>query len=211
MELNNSILLPIGKIKPNKGQLEGLKKNPRLAKDEKYRLLVKSLQDNPEMLALRELLVYPMDDGTYIIIGGNMRYHAMKELGYKECPVKVIPKETSVETLAAYVLKDNSSYGEWDIHLLREWDVELLNDCCIELKDVDELNPDELSDGFTLPNEEKSDTRITFTLSNEQAEFINSVIAKTKNEAESVETFGNENKNGNTLYYIIQQWESARR
>lgn len=178
MELNNSILLPIGKIKPNKGQLEGLKKNPRLAKDDKYRLLVKSLQDNPEMLALRELLVYPMDDGTYIIIGGNMRYHAMKELGYKECAVKVIPKETSVETLAAYVLKDNSSYGEWDYEELKDWDVELLEDCDIHVPDFDTEKPsDEDSEPADGLGAVKESTILSITLKDsvEYADVIDAI------------------------------------
>lgn len=176
--MNNSILLPIGKIKPNKGQLEGLKKNPRLAKDEKYRLLVKSLQDNPEMLALRELLVYPMDDGTYITIGGNMRYHAMKELGYKECPVKVIPKETSVETLAAYILKDNSSYGEWDYEELKDWDVELLEDCDIHVPDFDTEKPsDEDSEPADGLGAVKESTTLSITLKDsvEYADVIDAI------------------------------------
>jgi hypothetical protein len=178
MELNNSVLLPIGRIKPNKGQLEGLKKNPRLAKDDKYRLLVKSLQDNPEMLALRELLVYPMDDGTYIIIGGNMRYHAMKELGYKECPVKVIPKETSLETLAAYVLKDNSSYGEWDYEELKDWDVELLEDCDIHVPDFDTEKPaDEDSEPADGLGAVKESTTLSITLKDsvEYADVIDAI------------------------------------
>ena len=46
--------------------------------------------------------------------GGNMRYRAMKELGIKEAPCKVIPQDTTIEQLQAYTLKDNSGYGEWE-------------------------------------------------------------------------------------------------
>lgn len=65
------------------------------------------------MLSLRELLVYPSGN-KYVIIGGNMRYRAMKQLGYTECPVKVIPEDTPADRLRAYMLRDNTHFGEWD-------------------------------------------------------------------------------------------------
>ncbi len=123
-----AVVLPLADLETNTGQVEGLPQNPRLIKDEKFKKLKKSIEDNPEMLALRELLVYPIGGGKYIIIGGNMRYAAMKELGYKDAPCKVIPEETSVENLRAYTIKDNSGFGEWDMDMLaNEWDVELLD------------------------------------------------------------------------------------
>lgn len=64
------------------------------------------------MTAMREILVYPMSNSKYVIIGGNMRYRAMKELKYKEAPCKVIPQVATTEQLKAYTLKDNSGYGE---------------------------------------------------------------------------------------------------
>lgn len=135
-----SVMLKLSAIEPNKGQIEGLPKNPRFIKDEKFKKLVKSIEDNPEMTAMRELLVYPLDNGKHIIIGGNMRYRAMKELGVKEAPCKVIPKEATIEQLQAYTLKDNSGYGEWDFDLLnQEWDLSLLDDCAIDLPDFEEI------------------------------------------------------------------------
>ena len=123
-----AVLLPLADLETNTGQVEGLPQNPRLIKDEKFKKLKKSIEDNPEMLALRELLVYPIGGGKYIIIGGNMRYAAMKELGYKDAPCKVIPEETSVENLRAYTIKDNSGFGEWDMDMLaNEWDLDLLD------------------------------------------------------------------------------------
>ena len=113
-----AVVLPLANLETNTGQVEGLPQNPRLIKDEKFKKLKKSIEDNPEMLALRELLVYPIEGGKYIIIGGNMRYAAMKELGYKDAPCKVIPEETSVENLRAYTIKDNSGFGEWDMDML---------------------------------------------------------------------------------------------
>ena len=76
-------MLKLSKLEANKGQIEGLPKNPRIIKDDKFKKLVKSIEDNPEMTSLREILVYP-HEGKYVVIGGNMRLKAMKELGYKE-------------------------------------------------------------------------------------------------------------------------------
>lgn len=118
----------ISKIQPNIGQLEGLPANPRIIKDEKYEKLKQSIKDDPEMLELRELLVYPIEEEKYIIIGGNMRYEALKELKIDEIPVKIIPKETPVEKLKAITIKDNISYGQWDFDLIgNEWDMQELN------------------------------------------------------------------------------------
>lgn len=128
------VVLPLADLEVNTGQVEGLPQNPRLIKDEKFKKLKKSIEDNPEMLALRELLVYPIGGGKYIIIGGNMRYNAMRELGYKDAPCKVIPEDTPVENLRAYTIKDNSGFGEWDMDMLaNEWDVELLGEWGVDI------------------------------------------------------------------------------
>ena len=132
-ELVQAVRIPIAKIEPNKGQIEGLPANPRFIRDEKFKKLVKSIEDNPEMTALREVLVYP-HNGKYIIIGGNMRYRAMKELGYKDAICKVLPEDTTPEQLQAYTIKDNAGFGEWDFDLLgNEWDEDLLGDWGVDI------------------------------------------------------------------------------
>lgn len=85
-----TINIPLSKIEVNKGQIEGLPSNPRLIRDNKFRLLMQSIEENPEMLQLRELLVVPHGD-KYVIIGGNMRFKALRALKYKDAPCKVIP------------------------------------------------------------------------------------------------------------------------
>lgn len=128
--------IQISLIETNKGQIEGVPANPRTIKDKKFKKLVQSIEANPEMLDLRELLVYPHGD-KYVIIGGNMRYEACKKLGYKELPCKVIPPETDAGTLCAYVVKDNGGYGEWDFDMLaNEWDEGLLDVAGIDLPDI---------------------------------------------------------------------------
>lgn len=122
-------MLPLSVIEPNDGQLDGLPKNPRSIKKAKFDKLKQNITAYPEMLSWRSLLVYPLDNGHYIIIGGNMRYRAMQELKHTEAPVFIIPKETSVERLQAYTIIDNNGFGDWDWDLLaNEWPDDMLDD-----------------------------------------------------------------------------------
>lgn len=116
----------------NTGQIKDVPKNPRFIKDERYEALKKSIEDDPEMLQLRELVAYD-NNGELVVILGNMRYRAMKELGYKDAPVKVLPAETDAKKLRAYIQKDNIAFGQNDWDLLgNEWDVEELQDFGLE-------------------------------------------------------------------------------
>jgi hypothetical protein len=135
--------IKIKDLATNDGQIEGLPKNPRQIRDHRYEKLKKSIEDAPEMLQLRELLVYP-HGGKFVIIGGNMRYRACKELGYKELPCKVLDAETPVEKLRQYAIKDNENFGEydwdevansWDTAEMEDWGVELPTDWGNELTD----------------------------------------------------------------------------
>lgn len=128
--------IKLSKIVENKGQIDGLPRNPRQIKDEKYKLLKKSIEDDPEMLELRELLVYPHNN-KFVVIGGNMRLKALRELGVAECPCKVIPEETPIEKLRAYTIKDNNSFGDYDYDLLgNDWEVDELLDWGCDLPDI---------------------------------------------------------------------------
>ena len=123
----------ISALKSNIGQIEGLPKNPRLVKDDKFEKLKKSLTDDPEMLELREVIAYD-NNGELVVICGNMRLKALKELGVKEVATKILPVNTDVAKLKAYTIKDNVGFGEhdWDM-LANEWDAEKLNDWGLEL------------------------------------------------------------------------------
>ena len=106
----------------NVGQIEGLPGNPRKISAEKLELLKKDIHDYPELLEMRGLIVYPHNN-KYVLIGGNMRYKAMMELGYDTAPCIVVPKNTSVEKLKAYTILDNAPFGEWDWEALsNDWD-----------------------------------------------------------------------------------------
>ena len=198
--------IDIKRLELNKGQVEGLPKNPRFIRDERYKALVKSIEDAPEMLKLRELLV--VEHGSkFVVIGGNMRLRACKELGMETVPCKVLPADTPVAKLREYAIKDNNGFGEddWDV-LANEWDAEELQEWGMELP-MDWVSPDEFGDEISLPDGEQTFKTMTFMLAPEQADAIESAL-KIVDDAES---FGNTNSNGNKLYNIVSQWEGARK
>ena len=141
----NKEQLPISKVFPNTGQVKGLPKNPRFIRDEKYKKLVQSIKDDPEMLDLRELIVYDTGDPAlgYVVIGGNMRYRAMKELGYKDLPCKVLPTDFPLDKMRRIILKDNSSFGETDFEaLINEWSLDEIDLAAIDIPDLGEALED---------------------------------------------------------------------
>jgi len=130
---------------PNNGQIKGLPSNPRNISDDKFKRLVKSLKDHPEMLHLRELLVYPDSlESQYIIIAGNMRFRASLEAGITKIPCKILAKNTSIEQLKAYAIKDNVAFGEndWDA-LANEWDEIDLHDWGMDIPPMKNDSEDE--------------------------------------------------------------------
>lgn len=138
IELLKSQNIELSKLETNKGQIEGMPKNPRLIKDAKFDKLKKSIEDNPEMLGMREVLVYP-HGSKYVIIGGNMRFQACKELGFKEVPCKVLDKDMTAEQLRAITIKDNVGFGEHDWELLaNEWDSVELEEWGLEVPNFED-------------------------------------------------------------------------
>jgi hypothetical protein len=108
-------LVPIGSVKGNS-------RNPRFIRDEKFKKLVASLVEFPEMATLRPLVV----DETMTVLGGNMRLKAMQELKWKEVPIVVAEGLTDAQK-DEFVIKDNVGFGEWDWeNLANEWDAEEL-------------------------------------------------------------------------------------
>lgn len=130
--------LKVDLLEYNEGQLSfideatnkqvGLPRNPRFIRDNRFEALKKSIEDAPEMLDLREILVYTLSsikgkDGKYIVVGGNMRLRACKEIGYKEVPCKILDIDTPMEKLREYAIKDNEAFGQNDFDVLaNEWD-----------------------------------------------------------------------------------------
>jgi ParB-like chromosome segregation protein Spo0J len=114
--------------------------NPRLIKDDKFKKLVQSIKDFPEMLNIRPIVV----NQDMIILGGNMRYKACKEAGLKEIPI--IIADLTEEQQREFLIKDNTSGGEWDWEVLaNEWDSEQLEEWGLDLpkfeQDYEEIIP----------------------------------------------------------------------
>lgn len=106
--------------------------NPRVIKDEAYKKLVKSLQDFPQMLELRPIVI----DEDGVILGGNMRFKACIEAGMQDVPV-VVASDLTDEQKREFIVKDNLPYGEWDWEALTDWDKEELSDWGLEVSTVD--------------------------------------------------------------------------
>ena len=114
--------IDVSLITPNKGQVPGLPRNPRLVKKERYEATRRSIEESPEMLNLRELIVVEYMEDRYVVVCGNIRLRACKELGYKTVPCKVLPGDTPAKKLREYAAKDNINYGEDDKDIIaNEW------------------------------------------------------------------------------------------
>ena len=123
-------------------------KNPRLIKDDKFKKLVKSIQEFPQMLELRPIVV----DENNIVLGGNMRLKACIEVGLKEVFI-VKAEDLTEQQKDEFIVKDNVGFGEWDWDILaNEWDTEKLTDWGLDLPldlSVEELEAEE--DDFNVP------------------------------------------------------------
>lgn len=145
--MTENTILAISLLDFNKGQLQGLPKNPRFFRDYRYEAMKKSIEESPEMLQLRELIVYPFPEGRYVVVCGNLRLRACKELGYKELPCKILDTETDVKKLREYATKDNVSFGENDTDIMsNEWDKAELQDWGVEF--AQEKPKDEFKERF---------------------------------------------------------------
>lgn len=124
--------VPITQIKMNPN-------NPRVIKDNKFKQLVKSIRELPEMGMVRPIVV----NQDMIVLGGNMRLKAMQEVGLKEVPITIVDWDEDKQR--QFIIKDNVGYGEWDFDMLaNEWDIAELNDWGLDLpnnlmKDIDDL------------------------------------------------------------------------
>lgn len=157
--------------------------NPRIIKDDKFKKLVKSIQDFPQMLEIRPIVV---DEGM-MILGGNMRYQACKEAGMDYIYIIRAENLTS-EQKREFVIKDNASFGEWDWDILaNEWNSEELDGWGIDVwqapeEEVDYSLLDELDDAEVEKYGEglRKAIQIEFTIEDHEAaaEMIKELRAK---------------------------------
>jgi hypothetical protein len=193
--------VPINTVKANPN-------NPRIIKDDKFAKLVKSINEFPQMLKLRPIVV----NDDMVVLGGNMRLKACKEAGLKEIPV-IKASELTEEQQKEFIVKDNVGYGEWDwSDLANNWDSDQLEEWGLDIPGFSDV--EDLGENFSLPDGDKAPfQQMTFTLADEQATQIKNAIDEIKGteEYKYAETMGNENSNGNALYLIIMQWAEQKK
>ena len=150
-------MIDITKLLYNEGQIDGVPKNPRYLKESEHDKLVKSLSDSPELLEYKPLMVYGLEDGTYVTICGNMRLRVANELriggntNFDKLPCFVLKTDTPIQKIKEYAIKDNVQAGNWDWDELAngDWEVEVLQDWGVdcsfltESEDADNLEKKE--------------------------------------------------------------------
>jgi DNA modification methylase len=128
--------------------------NPRLIKDDKFKKLVKSIKEFPQMLELRPIVV----NDDMVVLGGNMRLKACKEAGLKEVPI-IKASDLTDEQQKEFIVKDNVGFGEWDWDVLaNEWDAVQLEEWGLDGFPFDtetELEAEE--DNYTEPDQMQVD------------------------------------------------------
>lgn len=138
-------VVSIGEIKPNSS-------NPRLIKDDKFKKLVQSLKDFPEMANVRPIVV----NQDMVILGGNMRFKAMKEAKWKQVPVEVVDWDEAKQR--EFIIKDNVGFGEWDWDdLANNWDAEELDKWGLDVPEFEAQQEEAVEDDYEMPDEIQTD------------------------------------------------------
>ena len=133
--------VPINTVKANPN-------NPRIIKDDKFAKLVKSINEFPQMLNLRPIVV----NDDMVVLGGNMRLKACKEAGLKEIPI-IKASELTEQQQKEFIVKDNVGYGEWDWNdLANNWDSEQLIDWGLDIPGFDAIEVEAEEDDFAVPD-----------------------------------------------------------
>jgi ParB-like chromosome segregation protein Spo0J len=110
--------------------------NPRVLKDDRYAKLKKSIEDFPEMLWKRPLVVVKAGRKKHMVLGGNARLKACVELGIAQVPV-IHADDWSEEQRKQFVIKDNVSTGDWDWDVIGAWDVDSLKEWGLEVRSLE--------------------------------------------------------------------------
>jgi DNA modification methylase len=130
--------------------------NPRDITPEMFEKLKKSIQEFPQMLETRPLVI----DENNVVLGGNMRLRALTDLGYEEIPVQKV-EGWSEEQKKEFIVKDNVSYGVWDWELLaNSWDAEQLGDWGLEVPGWEKEELEAQEDNFEVPDEIQTDIQL---------------------------------------------------
>lgn len=151
-------LLKTEQLIENNGQINGLPENPRSWSRKDLDLLKKSLKETPELFEARGIIVYPFEN-QYVVMGGNMRLAAARELKMEQVPCIILDESTDISKLKEIVIKDNGSFGAWDYDRLgNEWDDNPLLDWGVpawEMGNEEEDEQEVMEDNFDEDQEVK--------------------------------------------------------
>ena len=210
--------IPVRVLELNTGQVDWLPKNPRTWTEDDVRRTEASIQEDPDFLDDRPLLVVPKGH-KFIAFAGNLRLTACRKAGITDAPCIVYHPETDEDhvTVVRRAMKDNGSFGSWDYDTLaNEWGDLPLTDWGVpvwepekEEETVPQVSLDQFGDDFQLPDGEKSDARqMSFVLTNAQVALVQAAIDLSR--ATLGELDGeNQNENGAALFEIIKGWSRA--
>ena len=127
--------------------------NPRVIEDEKFKKLVKSIQEFPQMLEIRPIVV----NDEMVVLGGNMRLKACIEAGLTEVPI-IKASSLTPEQQNEFIIKDNVGFGEWEWDMLaNEWDVDKLTEWGLDIPDYEPKVLEAQEDDFEVPDEVQTD------------------------------------------------------
>ena len=186
----------------NEGQIDGVPKNPRYLKESEHDKLVKSLADSPEFLEYKPLMVYALEDGTYVTICGNMRLRVANELriggntNFDKLPCLILKADTPIQKIKEYAIKDNVQAGNWDWDELAngEWETDDLQDwgvdCSFLNTDEDDTDIDKLFEDAQNTESKAKDIKLSVHIPQEledKVDEIKEIIKSAVSEYEGVE------------------------
>lgn len=109
-------------------KLKASPSNPRAIRENKMADLMRSIQEDPELMQARPLIV----NKNWEVIAGNQRLRACVRLGWEEVPCIVVDWDEQKQRRV--MVKDNISAGEWDWDTLaNEWEAEELQDWGLDI------------------------------------------------------------------------------
>ncbi len=147
--------------------------NPRVIKDDKFKKLIKSIKEFPKMMELRPMVV----NSDNIVLGGNMRLKALKELGYKEVPKEWIKSadDLTEDEQREFIIKDNIGFGQHDWEILQtEWDLSELEEWGLDVWVPEDIDLDEF---FNESEDDGSDKKVKIVLEYSEDEYDKVVTA----------------------------------
>lgn len=180
-------MIDITKLLYNEGQIDGVPKNPRYLKESEHDKLVKSLADSPEFLEYKPLMVYALEDGTYVTICGNMRLRVANELriggntNFDKLPCLILKADTPIQKIKEYAIKDNVQAGNWDWDELAngEWETDDLQDwgvdCSFLNTDEDDTDIDKLFEDAQNTESKAKDIKLSVHIPQELEDKVDEI------------------------------------